>query len=127
MNQRPLTADGARVTLTEYLWQFTMFNNADFAVESSSTSTSGERAGADHPHGPAGPRRGGQLRQRADRRLDSHDERDRRRDHALADGNVRTFNVKSTRRRGELSAEWCRGGVSGVEVVSTRRSATSRQ
>jgi hypothetical protein len=40
MNQRPLTADELE-SLTEYLWQFTMFNNADFAVVSSSTSTSG--------------------------------------------------------------------------------------
>ncbi len=39
MNQRPLTA-GELEKLAEYLWQFTMFNNADYAVESSSTSTS---------------------------------------------------------------------------------------
>jgi hypothetical protein len=35
MNQRPLTA-GELESLAEYLWQFTMFNNADTAVESSS-------------------------------------------------------------------------------------------
>jgi hypothetical protein len=40
MNQRPLTADELE-TLSEYLWQFTMFNNADFAVQSSSRSVSG--------------------------------------------------------------------------------------
>ena len=40
MNQRPLTADELQ-SLAEYLWQFTMFNNADFAVMSSSTTTSG--------------------------------------------------------------------------------------
>jgi len=40
MNQRPLTADELE-QLAEYLWQFTMFNNSDYAVESSSTSTSG--------------------------------------------------------------------------------------
>jgi hypothetical protein len=40
MNQRPLTADELE-SLAEYLWQFTMFNNADFAVMSSSTTTSG--------------------------------------------------------------------------------------
>jgi hypothetical protein len=40
MNQRPLTADELE-SLTEYLWQFTLFNNADFAVVSSSTTASG--------------------------------------------------------------------------------------
>jgi hypothetical protein len=40
MNQRPLTADELE-TLSEYLWQFTMFNNSDYAVESSSRSASG--------------------------------------------------------------------------------------
>jgi hypothetical protein len=40
MNQRPLTADELE-KLTEYLWQFTMFNNSDYAVESSSRSMSG--------------------------------------------------------------------------------------
>ena len=39
MNQRPLTADELE-KLSEYLWQFTMFNNSDFAVESSSRSAS---------------------------------------------------------------------------------------
>jgi len=41
MNQRPLTADELEA-LSEYLWQFTMFNNADYAVES---STSGMQNG----------------------------------------------------------------------------------
>lgn len=41
MNQRPLTASELK-DLAEYLWQFTMFNNSDTAVESSSgTATSG--------------------------------------------------------------------------------------
>ena len=40
MNQRPLTADELE-TLSEYLWQFTMFNNSDYAVESSTRSASG--------------------------------------------------------------------------------------
>jgi hypothetical protein len=40
MNQRPLTATELEA-LSEYLWQFTMFNNSDYAVESSSTATSG--------------------------------------------------------------------------------------
>jgi hypothetical protein len=40
MNQRPLTADELE-TLSEYLWQFTMFNNSDYAVESSARSVSG--------------------------------------------------------------------------------------
>jgi hypothetical protein len=40
MNQRPLTADELE-KLAEYLWQFTMFNNSDYAVESSSRSTNG--------------------------------------------------------------------------------------
>jgi hypothetical protein len=40
MNQRPLTA-GELESLAEYLWQFTMFNNADSAVASSSDSGSG--------------------------------------------------------------------------------------
>ncbi|HEU4780104.1 MAG TPA: hypothetical protein VFS58_09500 [Steroidobacteraceae bacterium] len=40
MNQRPLTADELE-KLAEYLWQFTMFNNSDYAVESSTRSASG--------------------------------------------------------------------------------------
>jgi hypothetical protein len=40
MNQRPLTA-GELESLAEYLWQFTMFNNSDTAVESSSGSSAG--------------------------------------------------------------------------------------
>lgn len=39
MNQRPLTATELEA-LSEYLWQFTMFNNSDYAVESS-TGTAG--------------------------------------------------------------------------------------
>jgi hypothetical protein len=40
MNQRPLTASELEA-LAEYLWQFTMFNNSDYAVQSSSGSASG--------------------------------------------------------------------------------------
>ena len=40
MNQRPLTASELE-KLAEYLWQFTMFNNSDHAVESSTTATVG--------------------------------------------------------------------------------------
>ena len=40
MNQRPLNADELE-SLSEYLWQFTMFNNSDYAVESSTRSASG--------------------------------------------------------------------------------------
>jgi hypothetical protein len=40
MNQRPLNADELE-TLSEYLWQFTMFNNSDYAVQSSTRSVSG--------------------------------------------------------------------------------------
>lgn len=40
MNQRPLTAAELE-KLAEYLWQFTMFNNSDYAVESSTTSVAG--------------------------------------------------------------------------------------
>jgi hypothetical protein len=40
MNQRPLTA-AELDELAEYLWQFTMFNNSDTAVQSSSGSISG--------------------------------------------------------------------------------------
>ena len=39
MNQRPLNADELE-SLSEYLWQFTMFNNSDYAVESSTRSAS---------------------------------------------------------------------------------------
>jgi hypothetical protein len=42
MNQRPLNATELE-TLSEYLWQFTMFNNADYAVESSTSSISGNQ------------------------------------------------------------------------------------
>jgi hypothetical protein len=38
MNQRPLTATELEA-LSEYLWQFTLFNNSEYAVESSSGST----------------------------------------------------------------------------------------
>jgi hypothetical protein len=41
MNQRPLTADELK-SLAEYLWQFTMFNNSDYAVLSSSSSQSAD-------------------------------------------------------------------------------------
>jgi len=40
MNQRPLTAVELK-KLAEYLWQFTLFNNSDYAVESSTSSASG--------------------------------------------------------------------------------------
>ena len=40
MNQRPLTAAELE-KLAEYLWQFTMFNNSDYAVESSATVANG--------------------------------------------------------------------------------------
>jgi hypothetical protein len=40
MNQRPLTADELE-KLAEYLWQFTLFNNSDYAVQSSSTVVNG--------------------------------------------------------------------------------------
>jgi hypothetical protein len=42
MNQRPLTAVELE-KLAEYLWQFTMFNNSDYAVESSSTVVNGNQ------------------------------------------------------------------------------------
>jgi hypothetical protein len=40
MNQRPLTATELEA-LAEYLWQFTLFNNSDFAVERSASQTIG--------------------------------------------------------------------------------------
>jgi len=40
MNQRPLTAVELD-KLAEYLWQFTLFNNSDYAVESSTTAANG--------------------------------------------------------------------------------------
>jgi len=40
MNQRPLTADELE-KLSAYLWQFTMFNNSDYVVESSTRSSNG--------------------------------------------------------------------------------------
>jgi len=40
MNQRPLNAAELE-KLAEYLWQFTMFNNSDYAVESSVTTANG--------------------------------------------------------------------------------------
>jgi hypothetical protein len=42
MNQRPLTADELR-SLAEYLWQFTLFNNSDYVVESSTPSDSADQ------------------------------------------------------------------------------------
>lgn len=42
MNQRPLNADELK-TLAEYLWQFTMFNNSDYAVLSSSGTVAGDQ------------------------------------------------------------------------------------
>lgn len=41
LNQRPLSAAELE-SLAEYLWQFTTFNNSDYAVESSSTTASGD-------------------------------------------------------------------------------------
>ena len=42
LNQRPLT--GAELeSLSEYLWQFTLFNNSEYAVESSTQSASGNQ------------------------------------------------------------------------------------
>jgi hypothetical protein len=40
MNQRPLTAVELEA-LAEYLWQFTMFNNSDYAVERSLSASNG--------------------------------------------------------------------------------------
>ena len=40
MSQRPLTADELE-KLSEYLWQFTMFNNSDYVVEGSTRSSNG--------------------------------------------------------------------------------------
>ena len=40
MNQRPLTAEELKA-LAEYLWQFTTYNNSDYAVVSSTSSSSG--------------------------------------------------------------------------------------
>jgi len=40
MNQRPLTADELK-KLAEYLWQFTLFNNSDYVVDSSTSSAGG--------------------------------------------------------------------------------------
>ena len=40
MNQRPLNADELK-KLSEYLWQFTIFNNSDYVVDSSTSSASG--------------------------------------------------------------------------------------
>jgi hypothetical protein len=40
MNQRPLTADELKA-LAQYLWQFTTYNNSDYAVVSSTGSSSG--------------------------------------------------------------------------------------
>ena len=40
MNQRPLNAEELE-KLAEYLWQFTLFNNADYAVQSSVSSANG--------------------------------------------------------------------------------------
>ena len=42
MNQRPLTATELEA-LTEYLWQFTLFNNSEYAVESSTRHTGNGR------------------------------------------------------------------------------------
>jgi hypothetical protein len=41
MNQRPLNAAELK-KLSEYLWQFTIFNNSDYVVESSTSSASGD-------------------------------------------------------------------------------------
>lgn len=42
MNQRPLTAIELEA-LSEYLWQFTLFNNSEYAVESSSSAVTGNQ------------------------------------------------------------------------------------
>ena len=101
MNQRPLTAVELE-KLAEYLWQFTMFNNSDYAVESSTTASSGSIADADHSHGPAGARQCRRCDTVADRRLDPHHEW--RRWHAVAHADAGAFVQGEGQRieRGEL-------------------------
>ncbi len=73
MNQRPLTATELEA-LSEYLWQFTMFNNSEYAVESSSGSTASGTARAHDPPGSAGARLQWCLRHGAGQRLDPQHE-----------------------------------------------------
>ena len=95
MNQRPLTADELE-KLSEYLWQFTMFNNSDYVVESSTRSTSGNslvqtiRMGQ-LVRGAAGACDTVQLS-----RLDPHHERGRRHADALACATCARSRSKST-------------------------------
>jgi hypothetical protein len=93
MNQRPLNADELE-TLAEYLWQFTMFNNSDYAVESSTRSASGNTL--------AHTIRVGQLVRGANGACDSVQISDWTHTMNSVDGsltrtlsNVRTFQVKS--------------------------------
>ncbi len=97
MNQRPLTADELE-KLSEYLWQFTMFNNSDYVVESSTRSTSGDALVTDHSHGSAGARRDRHLRHRAAQRLDAHHERGRRHADALVDATCARIRSRARRR-----------------------------
>jgi hypothetical protein len=94
MNQRPLTADELE-KLAEYLWQFTMFNNADYVVESSVRTSNGGTL--------AHTIRLGQLVRGANGSCDTVSLRDWTHTMNAADGtltrslsNVRSFQVKST-------------------------------
>ena len=97
MNQRPLTADELE-KLSEYLWQFTMFNNSDYVVESSTRSTSGDALVQTIRMGQLVRGAAGSLRHRAARRLDAHDERGRRHADALADATCARSRSRARRR-----------------------------
>jgi len=103
MNQRPLTADELE-KLSEYLWQFTMFNNSDYVVESSTRSSSGGTL--------LQTIRMGQLVRGAAGTCDTVQLRDWTHTMNAADGtltrslsNVRSYQVKST----SSGAETCAG------------------
>jgi hypothetical protein len=94
MNQRPLTADELEA-LSEYLWQFTLYNNSDYAVESSSRSVTGNQLAQNI--------RLGQLVRGANGACDTVQLRDWTHTMNTVDGtlsraltDVRTFKVKNT-------------------------------
>ena len=101
MNQRPLNADELE-KLSEYLWQFTMFNNSDYVVESSTRATNGSsltqtiRMGQ-LVRGVAGACDTVQLM-----RLDAHHERHRRHADALAHERAHVPGEEHVVRRGDL-------------------------
>ncbi len=81
-------------SLAEYLWQFTVFNNSDYAVQSASTSTSSGSLVETIRMGKLVAGVAGSCDTVEITRLDPHHECRRRHADACAHAGVRSFKVK---------------------------------